>query len=65
MNKLKYNYSYEVPRRQIVIKGADQIKRLDRLINHISDICGDKMSAKATINWITEQFENDKIVFNV
>ena len=65
MEKLKDNSFKKESTRQIVIKGSDKIERLERLIDHISDICGDKMSAKATINWLTEQFENDKIVFNV
>ena len=49
---------------QIRIVGEEEVSRLGHLIDFISDISGDKKTRKSAINWITKQFELDKITFN-
>ena len=50
-------------RRQIVVTGVEEVKRLQKLIDFISEINGSNKTAVSAINWITKRFEMGKITF--
>lgn len=65
MKTYKKNTLKKEPTLQIVLIGKEKIKRFEELRLHISELCGENMTARGTVNWISKQFEKDKVVFNV